>query len=398
MTRFGFLLTALAACGSESADPTFATFHGTVESSSHVMAVAGDQLKVVAPVQDGAFSVDVQPGRPYALVFLDAGQRGSDMVRGILRSDTLDTFVPATAGDIDLGAIAIDHGDATMTTNSEDALGVTAKTLATLGGIDDIALRYANPDLDGDGVIDVDQGIAPTLDVHAEYTLHARNHGARPRDFIVSSDAVSFHHVGTGIYGQLPASFGAVDRDDADVTFDQPYYGFWAGDETAPVPGGQAITNLTFGDDRTFGVFCRPDQPVPTGTYTFRSGPHSLDFSFVRPPVEMTMNQVMPRVHFAPVDPSCKTDCALAKIELAWQRMTDAGWIPLTDEEAQVLRPSGSIDFVFAGGATHRVEFPVGTATAEVAWTESYTSGDMVFGSIAFQTRPGMKMFARFGN
>ena len=410
MTRFGFLLTALAACGYDGPAPDVAVFHGSVgEATTHVMAVspvAGELVKVVAPTSDGTFAVSVEPGRPYALVFLDATQRGAGMVRGILRSDSLDTFVPTTGGDIDLGAISIDSREATMAGSSEDldyALGVSRRTLATLGGIDDIALRYANPDMDGDGVIDAQQGIAPTLEVHAEYTLEARGRAATARDFIVSSDAIRFTHVGTGVYGRLPDTFETVDHDDADVTFDEPYYGFWAGDHTEPVPGGQPVDHLTFGDDRTFGVFCRPDHAVPTGTYTFRSGPHSLDFSFVRPPVDMTMHQVMPRVRFVPVDEACKTDCLLDRVEVAWQRMTADGWVQLTDEEAQVLRPSGALDLVFDDGGTRRVEFPVGTAITEVPWTlplkssdPAYYTGQITFGSISFQSRPGIKMFARF--
>ena len=411
MTRFGFLLTALAACGTDAATPEdIAVFHGSVgQATTHVMAVspvAGDLVKVVAPTTDGTFSVSVEANRPYALVFVDATQRGAGMVRGILRSDSLDTFIPVVGGDIDLGEISIDSREATMAGSSEDldaALGVSRRTLATLGGIDDIALRYANPDMDNDGVIDATQGIAPTLEIHAEYTIQARGHDATARDFIISSHAPGFTHVGTGVYGRLPEAFGTVDRDDADVTFDEPYYGYWAGDQTAPVPGGQPVEHLTFGDDRTFGVFCRPDHAVPSGNYTFRSGPHSLDFSFVHPPAEMTRYQVMPRMQFVPVDPTCTSDCALDRIEMAWQRQTDDGFVELTDEEAQVLRPVGSLDLVFSDGGTRRYEFPIGTATAEVPWEltlkstdPSYTTGQITFGSLTFQSRPGIKMFARF--
>ena len=75
----------------------------------------------------------------------------------------------------------------------------------------------------------------------------------------------------------------------------------------------------------------------------------------------------------------------------------------LTDEEAQVLRPSGALDLVFDDGGTRRVEFPVGTAITEVPWTlplkssdPAYYTGQITFGSISFQSRPGIKMFARF--
>jgi len=411
MTRLPFLLTALAACGYDAASTDTAVFHGTVgRATTHVMAVspvAGDLVKVVAPTADGTFSIEVASGRPWAFVFVDAGKRGADMVRGVLRADSLDTFVPVAGGDIDLGEISIDNHEATMAGSSEaldTALGVSRRTLATLGGLDDLALRYVNPDMDDDGVLDVDQGIAPTLDVHAEYVLQARGREATVRDFLVDADAITYTHVGTGIYGRLPDAFGVVDRGDADVTFEQPYWGFWQGDQTAAVPAGEPVQHLTFGDDRTFGVYCRPDREVPSGTYRFRSGPHTLDFSFVRPPTEMTHNQVMPRLRLVPTADGCQADCKLDRIEFAWLRNTDSGWVQLTDEEVAVLRPVGSLDLVFADGSNRRYDLPDDVAAGHVQWEPSFyaagpslSSSDIVFGSLAFHTRPGMKMFARFG-
>ncbi len=401
MTRFGLLLTTLAACGYQST-PEVATFHGSVgHSITHVMAVsplAGDLVKVIAPAVDGTFSIDVEPGRPWALVFLDANQRGSDMVHGILRADTLDTFVPVTGGDIDLGEISIDNREATMAGSSEDldnALGVSRRTLATLGGIDDIALRYANPDIDGDGLFDTFQA---RLDIHGEYTIHASGRAATADDFVGNAVSIDYQHVGTGLYARLPDGFGTVDHADADVTFDQPYYGYFAGAESGPIAAGQPVDELTFGDDRTFGVFCRADHAIPSGTYSFRSGAHTLDFSFVRPPIDMKMNRVMPRLHFVPVDPACTSNCRIDRIDFAWARRTYTGWTQLTDEEASILRPAGSIDFVFADAGTRRYELPIGTATGSVPWKDSQSTGDILYGNLTFQSRPGMKLSAHFGD
>ncbi len=413
MKRISLLFTILAGCATtETPVEQTARFHGSVGNAvTHVMAVspvAGDVMKVVSPTANGEFAVEVTAGRPWALVFINANLRGSDMVHGLLRVDTLDTLVPEAGGDVDLGKVSVDNREATLAGSSEAldlALGLSRRTLATLGGIDDLALRYANPDMDNDGVIDALQGLSPRLEMHAEYTVRASGRDATVEDFITNTAAISYRHEGTGIYARLPEGFGAVDREDADVTFDAPYYGYWQGEHTAAVPAGQPVSHLTFGDSRTFGVFCRPDQAIPAGTYTFRSGPHTLDFSFVRPPTEMTMHQVMPRFHFAPADPSCTKDCTLDRIEFSWARKTDAGWIVLTDEEAQVLQPVGSIDLIFRDGGTRRFELPIGYATGEVPWQHAiyttqreYGSSDIVFGQLAFETRPGMKMYARFGD
>lgn len=414
MTRFGLLFSTwatLAACASETPDTT-ARFHGLVGNSvTHVMAVspiAGSVERVVAATQEGTFSVEVEPGRPWTLVFVDATRTGSTMVRGVLRSDTLETFLPQIAGDIDLGEITIDGRDATMAGTSEDldaALGISRRTMTTIGGLDDLALRYANPDVDGDGVIDVEQARNARLEIHAEYQIVTRGRDATPEDYLSDFQAVGYDHIGTGVYGRLPDSFPKVDREDADVMFDGPYYGYWQGASTPAVPAGQPVTHLTFGDDRTFGVFCRPDKPVPTGDYTFRSGEHTLEFTMVRPPSEMTMHQVMPRIRFVPEDAACTANCEIETIEFAWQRRTDAGWITLTDEEAGALQPVGSIDMRFADGNNRRYEFPIGVATGAVPWQlDIYTTmrrhktGDIVFTSVAFQSRPGMKMYARMGD
>jgi hypothetical protein len=412
MKRIGLLLTTLAAC-TATTDDTAARFHGTVDQAvTHVMAVSavsGDIQKVLATTEAGGFSIAVEPGRPWTLVFVDASRVGSSMVRGVLRADTLDTFLPQVAGDIDLGKISIDNRNATMAGSSEEldtALGLSRRTLATIGGLDDIALRYANPDVNADGVLDVEQNLSARLEVHVEYALLANGRGATMDDFVNNVAAVNYLHLGTGIYGRLPESFGKVDRADADVKFTQPYYGTWAGDDTAAVPAGQPVTNLTFGDDRTFGVFCRPDHPIPTGDYMFRSGAHTLEFTLVRPPTEMTLNQVMPRLRFVPVDPACQSNCEIESVDFAWQRrMEKIGWVTITDEEAQALAPVGSIEMIFADAPNRRVEFPIGYATGSVPWQHDlYVSqsaqrtGDILFASVAFQTRPGLKMYATLGD
>jgi hypothetical protein len=410
MNRFGLLLTTLAACTYSTGDD-LAHFHGTVGGSvTHVMAVspvAGELQKVLAPTEGGAFDLAVEPGRPWTLVFIDGTRKGSEMVTGVLRSDSLDTFLPRHAGDIDLGFISIDNREATMAGSSETldaALGLSRRTLATIGGVDDIAVRYANPDIDGDGIIDITQGRAARLEMHLEYALVAPDGAATANDFLARSASVGYEHVGTGIYGRLPDSFGAVDRDHASVTFDQPFYGTHAGPFTAAIPAGTPITQLTFGDNRTFGVFARPDQACPWGNYRFQSGKHTLDFSLVRMPTEMTMDQVMPRVHFVPAVAGCVSNCEISAVGFQWERRTDKGWIVLTDEEAQALQPRGSLDLLAGDGSHRRFEFPLDVPAGSVPFhldlyrSTSMSTGDITYMNIAFQTRQGLKMFASLGD
>ncbi len=405
MTRFALLFPALVGCAF-AAEPNTARFHGTVDNAvTHVMAVSpvpGDLQKVLVPTDNGAFDIDVETGRPWTLVFVDADQVGADMVKGVLRSDTLDSFLPETPDDVELGYISIDGRDATMAGSSVDldtALGLSRHTLATIGGLDDIAVRYANPDVDGDGLLDVEQEHLARLELHLEYNLTAGDRPATPDDLVARPDQIGYAHRGTGIYGRLPDAFGPVDRDHAYLTFEQPFYGYAVGPDTPAVAPGDHVTYLTYGDSRTFGVFARPDQPVPSGNYHFQSGMRHLDFTMVRPPTQMVRHQVMPRIHFVPTVAGCTSRCAIDRIDFTWARSTEDGWVPLTDEEARALQPTGTIDVLFTDGHRHYT-LPAGYASGSIPWSQELyvartaTSGDITYVDIAYQLQPGMKMYA----
>jgi hypothetical protein len=398
------IATILVACTSHQ--PDSATFHGTVDAPvTHVMAVgavAGTPQRIVAPVEAGAFSISVDADRPWALVFVDATRTGSAMVAGVLRVDSLDTFYPQFAGDIELGVITIADNVASMTTEIaelDSALGIDRAVLATIAVLDDLAPRYSNPDVDGDGMIDTVQ--AP-VELHADYMLVADGRAATADDFITNAAAVRYEHVGTGIYSRLPDAFGPLDRADASVIFEQPFYGFAAGRDTPPVPAGEPITALTFGDHQSFGVYARAGFDIPHGAYQFRSGGRTLEFTSVRPPStnEMTtsMHQVMPRIRFVPADPLCAWDCAVATVEFAWQRRTEVGWVALADVEAQVLAPAAILHLLAADGTYFQLAFPTGVVSGSVPWTGTVTTSSIAYMNLAFSTRHGMKMYASLGD
>ncbi len=139
---------------------------GGLTSSSnvtHVMAVNPSNSapeRTVSEVKDGTFTLDVQPGRPYALVFIDSTKVGKEMIVGIFKDQTLDSLAPLKEkGSTSLGKVAIDTSkkEASPETAYETILsdmGLTASGASYLGAIDDLSLRYANPDIDGNGIID----------------------------------------------------------------------------------------------------------------------------------------------------------------------------------------------------------------------------------------------------
>ena len=416
MRHLGLLLATITACTAD--DPISATFHGTVDTPiTHVMAVSpsgGEIQRILVPTETRSFSVEVPLGHPWTLVLVDANKVGSAMVTGVLRADTLDSFLPSLAHDIDLGDISLDGREATMAGSSvplDAALGLQRDTLAILGGVDDLALRYANPDVDSDGLLDLVQAHDARLELHAEYDLTMNGRAATAGDLITRSAEIRYQHAGTGIFARLPEAFGPVDRDDASVTFEQPFQGVVRGGLEISAAAGQPISDLTFGDRQTFGVFARPGHDLPRGTYRFRSGERTLDFALVHPPAATAMtastHQVFPRLQFVPSDPSCTVGCEIAAIQWAWERSSDAGWRALSREDALVLRPSATLDLLTAGGGHRRYELPVGVPSGEVAWdlplrrapqdNATETTSTITFLRLAFQTRPGMTAYAWLG-
>ena len=91
----------------------------------------------------------------------------------MFKSSALDTLVPAAAGAANLGTVTVDGGTskASISTTFADllsALGLDSATATTIGAIDDVCLRYVNPDIDGDGtIVAVDgQQINPDAALH----------------------------------------------------------------------------------------------------------------------------------------------------------------------------------------------------------------------------------------
>ncbi len=191
LARFalGFALMVSACGGGGDGDPTGGGFQisGRVGALSglriagtgnvsHVMAVnpetASPDRRIDEVASDGSFTLDVAPGNPYVLVFVDDSQVGLDMIVGIFRANTLDTLAaaPGTEGGADLGEVGIDgEGVATAETTYDTLLtqlGLSAETALTLGAVDDLSLRMANPDIDGNGAIDMLTQQHFSLDFH----------------------------------------------------------------------------------------------------------------------------------------------------------------------------------------------------------------------------------------
>jgi hypothetical protein len=147
---------------------------------THVMAVqpiSASPLRTIAAIgADGSFTLEVTPGQPYVFVFVDSTAVGADMAVAMFRAGTLDTVSPQLAGHLDMGTVAIDPAMQTATPGTAYAtviadLGLDPAAAAYLGSVDDLSLRYANPDIDGNGVIDLVENRQFGIDFHVRANL-----------------------------------------------------------------------------------------------------------------------------------------------------------------------------------------------------------------------------------
>ena len=112
------------------------------------------------------------------VVFIDSTKVGTAMVGGIYQNTTFHTIAPLQPGKTDIGDVTIDPAMQTATASIDyntllADLGLSPSAADYLGSIDDLSLRYANPDIDGDGLIDVDQGDDHSfgIDFHLRWNL-----------------------------------------------------------------------------------------------------------------------------------------------------------------------------------------------------------------------------------
>ncbi|MGE3758352.1 MAG: hypothetical protein AB7H97_11380, partial [Pseudobdellovibrionaceae bacterium] len=151
----------------------------TAKTITHIMAVspstATSTRYVSAVASDGTFTLSIDSGKPWLIVFVaqDGTLTGPDMIAGIVRvaANNLDTLPLAQAGAVELGDVTVDGATATATPSTSvsdllTTLGVTTDEASFIGNMDDLALRLANPDIDGNGMIDASEDKTFMLDWH----------------------------------------------------------------------------------------------------------------------------------------------------------------------------------------------------------------------------------------
>jgi hypothetical protein len=193
---FGGKLTSVTTSGLAHVSAQGGARATTVSKTiTHVMAIspslANPERYVTEIGSDGTFNLGVAAGRPYVLVFIAAGQSltGPDMIAGIFKmsSNDLDTLAPVAAGSAALGDVSVSGTTqlATISTTPADllsALGISSAEATFLGSIDDLSLRAANPDVDGNGVIDALENKSFSLDWHVRANTKTSGNDAKFSD------------------------------------------------------------------------------------------------------------------------------------------------------------------------------------------------------------------------
>lgn len=364
---------------------------------SHVMAVtpsSQNTARVVSKVTaTGDFSLDLDPARLWVLVFIDASRTGSDMIAGVFRARGLDTIAPLKKGTADLGDVSTTAGATTGALPYEEllaAMGVDEASALYLSSIDDMCLRVVNPDVDGNGVIDaLEERKDFRLDFHVQFALRT-DHAVSVADLVDTflPDTVTMAYGGTGIYASFPASAVAADwKTSTSASFDEPLHYMplsTGGPPGSPrtAAGGELVPHADllvtgYGDYGALGVMAIPGFDMPQGAYRFGIGSETLTFTNVKTRTDAQLAKaesfIMPFIRFVKSDPSCETDCTLERVDYAWRKRTETGWVEATAGEiALVAGDQGSyLSIRISNDTAKNIGFtlPATSVTGSVEWT-----------------------------
>jgi hypothetical protein len=409
----------------------------------HVVAVAPSsqsQVRAYAEVgADGSFALDIDPGHPWVLVFVDSTRVGADMIAGVLGAGTLDTLTPTDSGAAELGDVTVDEsGEATAGLGYDElvaALGLDPASAEYLGALDDVCLRYVNPDIDGDGVLDVleTEDHRFLLDFHVQRTMVEDGEPATIADLVggfLDPATTTSTFGGTGVYVSVPAAFWDGPVDEASMTFsaDLTYLvqqeGGGSTQETATAGtevAGDALITMGLGDTRSVGVYAAPGFDLPQGSYRADLGENALTFTSVATltDAELTSAEgtLLPFVRFVPAEAECTEACTIAAVDVEWRKRAADGWIPATAEElALTVSEGGGFASIVVGSdaasETIGITLPADAPSGSVAWDPanaflngideegflSLTTDQLCHFGLSYDDRLGMRHFAGIGN
>ncbi|HAR64475.1 MAG: hypothetical protein DKM50_13655 [Candidatus Margulisiibacteriota bacterium] len=377
---------------------------------------------------DGSFEISLTKGDPWILAFIDTNETGAAMIKGIFKAESLDCIAPKAAvidGKASIGTLNIDvSGNAEISSENYDTfignLGMLDAEATMLGQMDDLMLRYINPDMNNNGVLDMDEGTHVNITFWSEFnygnnllTANVRAgqpiptnqtptfRGVHPQ-LRVFDDSSKSHLSGLPPKWSLTwteqGSFVAADMyeaTDLSATFVSGNPGHWVSYD------GEAVSaKIEFPSHVT---------KVPEGTYTYRlynglvrAPALTFEFTNVKTPADASYptNFVFPFPVFN-VDSSGN----ITSIDYTWKKYNGTGFVNATSGELEMILGKKSASIKWYEGLNkscyimikpHEQNFPLtGTIPVSAGYKDfdGPTARDNITKlTIAFETRMGMLM------
>lgn len=379
-----------------SANPSVSrAMHKSASSSASITDVVAvspslgnSACKTAAVDADGAFSLSLDGNKPWLFYFIDHTQTGQNMYVAHLSSDDLDTVTPLSeTGSLDVGDVSVDGSSASASiTHSAwlSGLGLDATTADTLGAIDDVAERYSNPDVDGNGIVDcVEEHKQFNLDFHVRFNMVQNGTQVSIADIIdhdLDTSSTTAVYTGTGIYVSYPDAFSSVNTGTA--RFVNSAVTTMEEGALAINTATTSVTNNDYGDMHSFGPNIVSTSELPNGEAVFTVGDHTLDFINILTPTLAQLNaptgRIFPFIKLTKTDATCVSNCTLASVDYRWMQKTADGWelASLEAVTALVVRDGATISIRLDNDADKgiQISLPKTSVSGSILWDADHVS------------------------
>lgn len=379
---------------------------------THLIAMnpeSANPTRFITQVQpDGSFELLVDPRKPYILVFVASDQnwKGPDMIVAILKISStdldLDTLAPLQPGNADLGEIEIDSTEKQATLSVAIdlllvSLGITHQEAVFLGKMDNISLRAANPDIDGNGVIDMLENKNFYMGWHIRAETILGDQRAQFKDalgaFLNNPNLIYNLNSGYAVYpksyyeGICPTNEGVSTQLAAGCGLDI------LGLDGTPMLSSWPHTSMSggsFADMNQWGPDFRPPGEEMPGSfgmgvqmvYTF-PGDKKLTFWNVitRSNVSLIADGLMlPFLKFETSDGTLAG--TITQVGFEWRKLEAGSWVPATATEVQLIvnDQGGHAMFYTQKSPGQEAGFsfsiPQKVASGTIPWNDSYITSN----------------------
>lgn len=308
---------------------------------------------------------------PWIVAYIDATKVGAEMLVSRFGSETLDTLSPVASatGRLQLGDVdAVADGQATVDATYEDVLAATemsTETASAIGAIDDVSLRYINPDINNDGVLDMPirdaAGVVTGTRMKFGLDFHNRFNLVGPDMQLVGLNSlknkfvdealgglanVRVNFTGTGISPELekdlfsgaPATYkwkldGAVDLNHSATCAENP--------SATTVPAGTWCTQ-TYTENVNYSRYQLGIEVKlpPEGTYTLEASGKTFTWTNVKVSdfnggvgfVALFVKYIVDEKNTVDT-----TDDVMTGLAYKYMQRTATSWVPATDETLKLL-------------------------------------------------------------